>query len=54
MKKFYTGMITGAAIGAVAGMLLDPMNDKQSKNMKKTARGFCSTMGNAVDCMMNK
>ena len=34
MKKFFTGMVTGAAIGAVAGMLLDPMNDKQSKNMK--------------------
>ena len=54
MKNFYTGMIAGAAIGAVAGMLLDPMNDKQSKNMKKTAKGIYSTMENTIGGMMNK
>ncbi len=52
MKNFYTGMIAGAAIGAVAGMLMDPISDKQAKSMKKTAKGIFSTMGNAIDCLM--
>ncbi len=52
MKNFYTGMIAGATIGAIAGMLIDPMNDKQSKAMKKTAKGLFSTIGSAMDCML--
>ena len=54
MKNFYTGMIAGAAIGAVTGMLLDPLNDKQSKNMKRTAKGLFSSIGNAMDCMLSR
>ncbi len=54
MKKFYTGMIAGAAIGAITGMLLDPMNDKQSKAMKKTAKGLFSSIGTAMDCMLSR
>ena len=52
MKNFYTGMLAGAALGAIAGMLMDPISDKQSKAMKKTAKGLFSSIGNAMDCMM--
>lgn len=52
MKNFYTGMIAGAALGAITGMLLDPISDKQSKAMKKTAKGIFSSIGSAMDCML--
>ena len=51
MKNIYTGIIAGAAVGAVAGMLLDPKNSKKAKSLKKTAKGFFSSIGNAMDCM---
>ena len=47
-------MITGVAIGAVAGMVMDPINDKQAKKMRKTAKGFFSTVGNAMDYMLSR
>ena len=54
MKKFYTGMIAGAALGAVAGMLIDPLNDKQSKEMRKTAKGIFTSIGTAMDYLFNR
>ncbi len=54
MKNFYTGMIAGVAIGTVAGMILDPLSDKQSREMKKTAKGLFASIGGAVDCLMGK
>lgn len=51
MKGIYTGIIAGAAVGAVAGMLLDPKSGKKMKSMKKNAKGLFSAIGNAMDCM---
>ncbi len=54
MKNFYTGMIAGVALGAVAGIIIDPLNDKQSKEMRKTAKGFFASIGTAMDYLFNK
>ena len=54
MKNFYTGMIAGAAIGAIAGMIIDPLNDKQSKEMRKTAKGVFTSIGNIMDYLTGK
>ena len=54
MKNFYTGMLTGVAIGAVAGMIIDPLNDKQSKEMRKTAKGVFASIGSVMDYLLGK
>ena len=39
----------GAVIGAVAGMMLDPLNDRQHKRICKKANNMFRTIGAIVD-----
>ncbi|MBQ7036427.1 MAG: YtxH domain-containing protein [Clostridia bacterium] len=51
---FTVGMITGIVIGAVTGMLMDPIKDKQAKNMKKGATKAFRTLGSIIDTIIEK
>ena len=47
--KFTTGMIVGTMVGAVAGMLIDPINDKTHKKMQRETCGIFRYIGTAID-----
>ena len=51
---FTAGMIAGIMIGAVTGMLMDPIKDKQSKVMKKGASKAFRTLGSIIDTIIEK
>ena len=49
---FIGGMITGAIVGGALTMLIDPVNDKQHRRMKKNSSHMFKTMGSVIDAMM--
>ena len=51
---FAAGMITGIIVGAVTGMLADPIKDKQSKAMKRGASKAFRTLGGIIDTIIEK
>lgn len=48
-KSFMGAMAAGIVVGAVAGIMLDPINDKQHKKLCKTANNVFKTIGTIVD-----
>ena len=42
-------MAAGIVIGAVVGMMIDPINDKQHKKICKNANNMFKTIGAIVD-----
>ena len=42
-------MAAGVVIGAVVGMMIDPINDKQHKKICKSANNVFKTIGAIVD-----
>ncbi len=51
---FTAGMLTGIVIGAVTGMLADPIKDKHSKAMKRGASKAFRTLGSIIDTIIEK
>ena len=54
MKKMCTksligAMAAGAVIGAVLGIMVDPINDKQHKKIHRCANNMFKTIGTIVD-----
>ena len=52
-KGFTAGLLTGAAVGGLMGMVLDPMKDKDSKKLKKTAGEIVDSITNTMGDMKN-
>ncbi len=48
-KGFTTGLITGAVVGGIVGMCADPIKDKDSKKIKKSAGSIIRSVGNMID-----
>lgn len=48
-KGFATGLFTGAVVGAVMGMCIDPLKDKDSQRMRKSAGKIVNSMENMAD-----
>ena len=51
-KGFASGIIAGAVIGATIGMLVDPMNDRQHKKIKRQTTNLFKTRGSVMDSVM--
>ncbi len=51
---FMAGLISGMAMGAVVGMVADPIKDKQSRAMKKGAGKAFRTLGGIIDTIIEK
>lgn len=51
-NSFSTGLITGAVIGTVAGILMDPMKDKHSKKLNHATSGMFKNIGTMLDGMI--
>lgn len=50
-KNFATGLLAGAAVGGIMGMVLDPLKDKDSKKLKKNAGSLMHSAMNVIDDM---
>lgn len=51
MKGFAAGMLTGAAVGSIVGMVLDPLKDKDSKKLRQSAGNLMNSVGDAIGDM---
>ena len=49
VKSILGAMGTGIVIGAIAGMMIDPINDKTHKKIHKCANNVFRTIGTIVD-----
>ena len=48
-KGFATGLLTGAVVGSIMGMCIDPLKDKDSQRMRKSAGKIVQSMENMAD-----
>lgn len=48
-KRFTAGLVTGAVIGGIMGMIIDPVKDKDTKKIRHGAGSLIHTVGNIVD-----
>lgn len=49
--SFGAGMLTGLVVGAVTGMLADPLKDKDSKKLQTQGKGLFKSIGGVIDNM---
>lgn len=49
---FVTGLISGAVVGTMVTMAMDPIKDKQHKAMKKSAGKAFRTLGSVIDTII--
>jgi len=52
-KSLIGAAAAGMVIGAVAGMLIDPINDKQHKKMRKLSDNMFKTIGSVMDDLIS-
>ena len=50
--SFSAGLITGAVVGAVAGMMLDPIKDSTSRKLQRSTNGVFKSIGTVIDGIM--
>lgn len=51
-SSFMVGMISGAVLGSVVGMMIDPIKDKQNKSIKNGATKAFRTLGSVIDTII--
>ena len=49
MGSFVSGMLTGVAVGVGASMLVNPMDEKEKKKLKKNTTQVFATLGAVAD-----
>lgn len=49
MGSFVSGMLTGVAVGVGASMLVNPMDEKEKKKLKKNTTQVFTTLGAVAD-----
>lgn len=47
--SFVAGIVTGMAVGVGASMIINPMNEKDKKKIKKNASQMFTTIGAVAD-----
>ncbi len=52
-KSFVTTLAAGLVVGAIAGMMVDPIDDKTHKKMYKSKNNMFKTIGTLVDNIMD-
>ncbi|MBR5535111.1 MAG: YtxH domain-containing protein [Clostridia bacterium] len=50
-KGFVTGLLTGAVAGGIMGMCIDPLKDKDSRRLRKSAGKIIHSMENMAENM---
>ena len=51
--SFAAGADMGTIVGATVGMILDPIKDKQNKEMKRTAGKAFRNLGSVIDGVLD-
>lgn len=49
VSGFFKGVATGVAIGAAATMILDPLSDRERKQLVKKTEGVFKNIGSVID-----
>ena len=52
-SNFTRGLVTGAVIGATVSMMINPMEGKDRRVMRKKTKKFMNAIGNIVDDIMD-
>ena len=52
-KSLVGATVAGAVVGAIAGMMLDPINDRQHKKINRYANNMFKKIGSIVDDLMS-
>lgn len=52
-KSVIGAAAAGIVIGAIAGMMIDPINDKQHKKIHRCANNMFKTIGTIMDELMS-
>ena len=52
-KSIIGALAAGAVVGAIAGMMIDPINDKTHRKIHKCANNMFKTIGIIVDDIVN-
>lgn len=52
-SSFGAGIVTGLLVGAVAGMIADPIKDKDAKKMQCHGTGIFKSLGSVIDNMFD-
>ena len=52
-KSIIGAVAAGAVLGAIAGIMIDPINDKTHKRIHKCANNMFKTIGIIVDDIVN-
>lgn len=52
-KSVIGATAAGVVIGAIAGMMIDPINDKQHKKIHRCANNMFKTIGTIMDELMS-
>ena len=52
-KSIIGAVAAGAIVGAIAGMMIDPINDKQHKKINRCANNMFKTIGTIMDDLIN-
>ena len=53
-KGFTAGLVTGAIAGAALGMLVDPIDDKSHRRMRRTKENLFRTVAGMMEDMMDR
>lgn len=53
-KGFTAGLITGAIAGAAFGMLVDPIDDKSHRRMRRTKENLFRTVAGMVEDFIDR
>lgn len=53
-KGFTAGLITGAVMGATFGMLVDPIDDRSHRRMRRTKENMFRAISGMLDGLMDK
>lgn len=51
--SFVTGMVTGVAVGIGAAMMVNPMDERDKKKLKKNTSQMFTTIGAVADRVMD-
>lgn len=51
--SFVTGMVTGVAVGIGAAMMVNPMDERDKKKLKKNTSQMFTTLGAVADRVMD-
>lgn len=51
---FVKGILTGVAVGAIMGIMFDPMTDRERRKLKRTGARYMHSCTDMMDSLMRR